>query len=276
VFWVEILKERPDGLVVVRNITEGAKVKVEEVSKPIEPELLYPLLRGRDVRRWAVSASARILVTHEPGMRLKAIPEKDMQVRFPRTFTYLRQFSSTLRGRKSRGVSDMLGKGAPFYTMFALGDYTFAPWKVVWREVAESLDAAVAGPVHVKSTVPDHTLIMVECKSETESHYLCAALNSSPSRHVVKAYIVLHPDPHIMERIRIPKYDPKDKLHNRLAELSMQAHELARTPAGSEPSAASRKLEAVEAQVDLESAKLWNLTASDLAEIQRSLKELTE
>jgi hypothetical protein len=30
----------------------------------------------------------------------------------------------------------------------------------------------------------------------------------------------------------------------------------------------------IEAQVDLESAKLWNLTASDLAEIQRSLKEL--
>ncbi len=62
----------------------------------------------------------------------------------------------------------------------------------------------------------------------------------------------------------------------RLAELSMQAHELARTPAGSEPSAVSRELQAVEAQVDLESAKLWNLSASDLAEIQRSLKELTE
>jgi hypothetical protein len=37
-----------------------------------------------------------------------------------------------------------------------------------------------------------------------------------------------------------------------------------------------RELEAVEAQVDLESAKLWDLSASDLAEIQRSLKELTE
>jgi hypothetical protein len=32
----------------------------------------------------------------------------------------------------------------------------------------------------------------------------------------------------------------------------------------------------VEARVDLESAKLWDLSASDLAEIQRSLKELTE
>ena len=32
----------------------------------------------------------------------------------------------------------------------------------------------------------------------------------------------------------------------------------------------------IEAQVDLESAKLWNLSASDLAEIQRSLEELIE
>jgi hypothetical protein len=30
----------------------------------------------------------------------------------------------------------------------------------------------------------------------------------------------------------------------------------------------------IEAQVDLESAKLWNVSASDLAEIQRSLKEM--
>jgi hypothetical protein len=64
--------------------------------------------------------------------------------------------------------------------------------------------------------------------------------------------------------------------YKRMAELSMQAHELAKTPARDKPQASSRKLEEVEAEVDLESAQLWNLTASDLAEIQRSLKELTE
>ena len=52
VYWVDIVYKRPDGLVVVRNITEGAKVKVDEVTETIEPDLLYPLLRGRDVQRW--------------------------------------------------------------------------------------------------------------------------------------------------------------------------------------------------------------------------------
>jgi len=32
----------------------------------------------------------------------------------------------------------------------------------------------------------------------------------------------------------------------------------------------------VKVQVDLESAKLWNLSVSDLAEIERSLRELSE
>ena len=65
-------------------------------------------------------------------------------------------------------------------------------------------------------------------------------------------------------------------MHKRLAELSMQAHELTKTPASDKSQASGRKLEEVEAEVDLESAKLWNLSVSDLAEIQRSLKELTE
>ena len=80
----------------------------------------------------------------------------------------------------------------------------------------------------------------------------------------------------LFEKGRIAKYDPKDKVHKRLAELSMQAHELAQAPAGSEPSAVGRELQAVDAQVDLEPTKLWNLSASDLGEIQRSLRELTE
>jgi len=66
VYWVDIVYKRTDGLVVVRNITEGAKVKVDEVTEPIEPDLLYPLLRGRDVQRWKAEPSAWIIVPHTP------------------------------------------------------------------------------------------------------------------------------------------------------------------------------------------------------------------
>ena len=33
----------------------------------------------------------------------------------------------------------------PFYSLFSVGDYTFASWKVVWPRISKSLVAAVVG-----------------------------------------------------------------------------------------------------------------------------------
>ena len=274
VYWVEPVLKRPEGLVVVRNLTEGAKIQVDEVTEPLEPDLLYPLLRGRDVRRWRAEPSALILITHEPGMRLRAIPEKDLQTRYPRTYGYLKRFEPVLRQRAAfkryftrpeRG--GRVTETGPFYSMFDVGDYTFAPWKVVWREVAHTLDASVALPHDGKPTVPDHTLILVECSGEEEANYLCAAVNSSPARLAVQAYIVLHPDPHILEHIRIPRYNPQDAVHRRLAELSQAAHQAARREDAAE-------LARLEAEIDRQAAQVWGLSQEELCEIQRSLREL--
>jgi len=275
VYWVNIAVRRPDGLVVVQNVTEAAKVKVDQVSETIEPDLLYPLLRGRDVQRWRALPSALTILTHEKGMRLNAIPEIDMQKRYPRTYGYLKRFETVLRPRAAfkryftrkdkRGV---VAETGPFYSMFNIGDYTFAPWKVVWREQASLFTAAVVGSADGKPIVPDHKLMLVDCALAREAHYLCAALNSGIVRLVVCSYAIeTQMDPHILEHITIPRFDPSNPVHARLAELSEQAHEVARRDAVGE-------LGCIEAEVDQQAAKLWGLTDRELAEIQRSLREL--
>ncbi len=268
VYWVDIVDERPDGLMVVRNITEGAKVKVDEVIEPIEPDLLYPLLRGRDVQRWQAKPSAWIIMTYlETGEGPRIIELSEMEYRYPRVLAYFRQFESVLK-RRTHYRHYFQPSGKPFYAMMPMPG-SFAPWKVVWREVAHTLDAAVASPLEGKPAVPAHTLVLIGCKSKEEAHYLCAALNSAPARLGVQAYIVLHPDPHILEHIRIPRYDPKDPVHRRLAELSVEAHRAAK--AGDR-----KRLERIEAEIDRAAARLWGLTREELAEIQRSLAELRE
>jgi len=161
----------------------------------------------------------------------------------------------------------MLKKGAPFYTMFAVGDYSLAPWKVVWREVSHRLDAAVAGSTDGKPTIPDHTLISVACETDEEAHYLCAALNSSPAGLAVQAYIVLHPDPHILERILVPRYDARDPVHQALSQLSALAHQAA-------CQGDAEALTRIEQEVDRQAARLWGLDDAELREIQSSLREL--
>jgi hypothetical protein len=270
VYWVNIVLKRPDGLVVVRNITEGAKVKVDEVTEPIEPDLLYPLLRGRDVQRWKAEPSAYIIVTHKPGMRLNAIPEKEMQECYPRTYGYFKRFEQTLLKRGGWEVKQMMKAGKPFYSMSEIGDYTFAPWKVVWREQASTMTASVVGLKDGKPVVPDHKLMLVGCASEDEAHFVCACLNSSIGQMVAVSYAVeIQMDPHILEHIRIPRFDRKNPVHLRLSELSKQAHEAAKV--GDE-----MRLREIEAEIDRQAAKLWGLSDDELRDIQQSLAELSE
>src|SRR5207253_1696981 len=83
VFWVEITAERPGSLALIANVTEGAKRKVPQTQAAVEKELLYPLLRGRDVSRWLAVPSASILMTQNPRTR-QGIDEQRMLSQYPR------------------------------------------------------------------------------------------------------------------------------------------------------------------------------------------------
>jgi methylase of polypeptide subunit release factors len=271
VYWVEIALKRPDGLVVVRNITEGARVRVNEVTEPIEPDLLYPLLRGRDVQRWRAEPSAWMIVPQDPGDPTRAYPEQQLQKDYPKTYGYLKRFERELRNRS--GYQQILSRRErEFYGVMDIGTYTFAPWKVVWTRLAR-IEAAVVGLHEGKPIVPQETVTLVECSSANEAHYICALVNSSPFQFAAISYSQeggkSMGSMHILEHIRIPRFDRKNPVHLRLAELSKQAHEAAEI--GDET-----RLREIEAEIDRQAAKLWGLSDDELRDIQQSLAELSE
>ncbi len=258
---------RPGGFLIVSNITEGAKRKVESTQAAIESDLLYPLLRGRDVQRWVPSPSAYILMTQDPKTRI-GINEEIMKVKYSKTYSYLKRFEATLRARKTQAVRHLMDRG-PFYSIFGVSDFTFAPWKVVWREVGNEINAAVVNEAPVENfprpVIPDHTCVFVSCKKKEEAHYICAVLNSTPARMAIKNYIVLHPDPHVLDNIGIPSFTEKNRIHLKLAHLSEAAHEAAMVGGSSE-------INRIEEEIDHCAALLWELTDQDVREIQRSLE----
>lgn len=267
VYWVEIIGERPNGLAVVANVTEDARRKVATMQAVLEAELLYPLLRGRDVTRWQASPSLHILMTQDPFTR-RGIASHVMEARYPKAYSYLSKHADILQTRAA--FRRYYAPADPYWSMFNVSPFTFAPWKVVWRELANEIDAAVVGHGQVlginKPVIPDHTCVLVDCTSEEEAHYLCALINSSPARLAVRSYIILHPDPHVLNHVRIPKFSATDPLHLRLAELSQAAH---RAVALGDRAEVCR----VEDEIDQYCMKLWGLTNQELAEIRRSLEE---
>jgi len=279
VYWVEVVMKRPDGLVVVRNITEGAKVEVDEVTEPIEPDLLYPLLRGRDVRRWHAEPSALILMVQDPIKR-RGIDEKELQMRYPRTYGYLKRFEPILRQRAAfrryftrKEQGGKVIETGPFYSMFDVGDYTFAPWKVVWLGFgAFKMKAAVVGKVNNKPVMTNQAMHpFLSLREEKEAHFLCACLNSSIFNFAVVSHTQLggksFAQANILDHIYIPRYNPEDTVHRRLAELSEKAHQAAQR-------GDTKELQKVEAEIDRQAARLWGLSDDELREIQQSLREL--
>jgi hypothetical protein len=266
VYWLQILKHNRDGTVEVRNITEGAKREIKPGVHTIEADLLYPLLRGREVKKWLVSSAgdARFLIVQDPQRR-RGIPEEELRDRLPRTYRYLKKYEKELRQRKSQSLRRLMAEC--FYAMFAVGEYTFAPYKVAWAEVSNQLQAGVVEPQGAMPVVPDHTVIIVPFDRAEEAYYLCAILNSSPANLAIQNYIVLHPDPHVLDRVRIPRYAPRAAAHRRLAQLSRRAHAIA--------SGQSRgSLADAEGQIDECVAEIWGLTSEELAAVQRSRTEM--
>jgi methylase of polypeptide subunit release factors len=265
IYWVEIVGTRPGGSAVVANITEGAKREVRNIQAAIELDLLYPLLRGRDVGRWTATPSAHILMVQDAETR-RGISVETMEKEYPKAHAYLSRFEKALRSRAA--FRRYFRETDPYWSMFNISAFTFSSWKVVWREQASTLTVAVIGPQEKRPVIPDHKLMMVEVASRREAHYLCAMLNSAPSRLVVAAYAVeIQINTHILENIAVPRFSQKDKIHSRLAELSDAAHKATAKDDNAE-------VKGIEDEVDHWAARLWGLSDEELAEIKRSLEEM--
>jgi len=264
-YWLEVKGSRPGGLAMVSNITEGAKRDFPSIQAAIEAELLYPLLRGRDVAKWKATPSASILMVQDPQTR-RGIAEERMERDFPKAHAYLARHEKILRSRAAfrRYYRDE----DPYWSMFNVSPFTFAKWKVVWREQASDFTAAVIDAVDGRPIVPDHKLMLVPLKTKKEANFLCGALNSAPCRFIVSAYAVsISMDTHILENVAVPEFDESKSAHIRLADLCDSAHKAA----AKENDAEVRE---IETEIDKAAAKLWGLSDGELAEINRSLGEM--
>lgn len=267
VFWVNVIAERGDGLLVVSNLTEGAKRIVESIQTAIESDYVFPLLRGRDVGRWHSEPSAYIIAPQQPDHPDKAVGESELKETHPKTYAYLKHFESIFSERQS-GVVKTLMEHGPSYSLYGIKSYTFSDFKVVWREVASFMTAAVVEPSKGKIVLPDHKLTLCAVNSKDEAHYLCSVLNSSLSAFAVNCFAIqTQMSTNVLDYLNVIKFNPKDRTHVGLAALSLQAHEA--KAIGDQDT-----VNTIEKRVDELAAEMWGLSVDELTEIQESLQDL--
>ncbi len=197
-----------------------------------------------------------------------------MKRRWPKTYAYLKQFegdpqnpvSGTLHGRS--GYRRYFKPSDPFYSMYNVGPYTVAKWKVVWREQSSRFQAAFCGARSKRVVLPDHKLMMVPCSSQHEADFLLAMLNSGPSLLAVHSYVIsTSTSTHVLINVAVPQFKKENINHTRLADLSQQCHVALQQNN-------EDKIAGLEAEIDEVAAGIWGITDAELKAIQKALADM--
>lgn len=229
VFWLEIRQVLSNGDLVVHNLPKMGKRKIQQVEERVESDLVFPAVRGSDIKRWNAIAQIYVLMSQDP-QKSEPYPEHQMKKEWPRTYGYLTKFKEILLTRGSKTVRQFAER-TEFYAMFGIGTYTIARYKVVWKRMASDIVAAVIAqyktPFGYKTVIPTDTTSLFATDNEDEAHYLCAVINSQPVREFIKSYSSAGRGfgaPSVMNHVGIPKYDPKNELHQKLGQVSKILH----------------------------------------------------
>ncbi len=283
VYWIDVISEQPNGLLITNPPLPSQKKKVKQVKQIVEKDLVYPLIRGRDVKKWYPTSEMGyiILPTNEEG---KNFSIHYMKVNFPNTYKYFSKFKQEL---EERSLYKLAGKDKIWFGIHVnIGKFTFAPYKVVWKYVAGKISGkaefstAVLEPVNdkfvgKKPVIPNEKLMLIPLDNKEEAYYVSGILNSSPAELLVASYVIETAiSTHILNKIKTPKFNPKNKLHLKLSQLSKKAHELAKKYYEQNDEKALKELKKVEEEIDKTVAKLYGINEKELKEIKRCLRIL--
>jgi hypothetical protein len=183
---------------------------------------------------------------------------------YPKTFAYFQKFREKML-KRPHYLQHFRAAQQPFWSMYNVGNYTFARHRVVWREQSSQFRCAVIEATTHSAPVADAKLIVVACNSADEAHYLAAALNSSPARFIVESYVVkVQISTHVLKHLAIPAYSSGDPVHKALAAQSKLCHKLA----AKEDTA---NLANAEVELDHLAAQLWKLNNHELSRVRATV-----
>jgi hypothetical protein len=300
VYWIEILSEEQNGLLITNPSLPGQKKKVKQVKKVVDKDLIFPLVRGRDVKKWYVKGDLGYILmpVNENG---KTLSHSDLKVKHQKTYQYFSNFVEDLVNRggepyktklkpyREKPFEDAERVAPPFYWLFN-AEPSLAPYKVVWKRISGAITgkavhfaSAVLEPGDVSYTdeklpvILNDSLILLPLNNPEEAYYVAGVLNSSIVLMLIASYTYeLRQETHITQYVKIPKYNPNNPLHQKLSELSKKAHEITREIYEEEREDLKEDLARVEEEIDKKVVELYGITENELKEIRKCLRILKE
>lgn len=245
---VYILKEPrkcDNGLLEIENdITRQRRQDIIDkgINKgKIEENYIYPMLGGRNISKWKVKSNEFMLVPHTSQYKY-GIPEEELAKECPETYQWLDFYHDELLKTRIQNGKFFNPKIQPFYRLDNVGEYTYSPYKVLWKEQTGSMSAVVVSTYYNsvpnpntdiftddKIIVVDSKVLMLDVYDESEAYYVCGIINSPNITDVIDGYAVsTNRGVDVLKYVAIPKFDTNNELHKKISEISKAIHELAK------------------------------------------------
>jgi len=140
----------------------------------LEEACTYPMLKSSDLANDLVAHRSRWMLVTQRFIGQDTSVVRDTT---PKTWAYLERHAQLLQDRASS-----IYEGRPPFSIFGVGEYSFAPWKVAISAFYKKLDFKVVGPMGSKPVVLDDTCYFLACQSQDEAECVARLLNSPPAR----------------------------------------------------------------------------------------------
>lgn len=244
VYILKTPKRDPSGFLRIENdITRQRRQDIKDKGVHIglvEETFIFPMLGGRNISKWRVKSNEFMIVPHS-ALYKYGIPPKELSKSFPYTYMWLDYYHDELLNTRIQNGKFFNPKINPFYRLDNVGEYTYAPYKVLWKEQAGSMSAVVVS-TYLRSIpnadpelfsadkiiVVDSKVLMLDVYDEMEAYYVCGIINAPIITEVVDGYAIsTNRGVDVLKYIAIPKYDASDEKHNVIAEISKRIHSMA-------------------------------------------------
>ena len=237
VYFVPIINSK-DNLVQVRSRPEAGKKDIGKAKTAwVEATLIYPLIKGAGdfeacyLRLDNPKRSDEDLYTFVPNRGIgnddyEACGNEMNAAGLSKTKAWFSHYHVLLNARSTYRRQM---KGAPFFAIYNVGDYTFLPWKVVWPEMSSRFYAAVAGSATVpgigtRPYVPDHKVYFAAFDDKEPACFLCGLLNTPMVREWIESHNVSIQVGDVFKHMRLPEFNNERPEHVKLAKLVKKAH----------------------------------------------------
>lgn len=147
----------------------------------IEHDLVYPLLKSSDIKKYEEHSINRFIILPQ---RKVGDDTSLLALTHPLAYAYLTKYEDIFHKRKSS-----IYKDKDRFSIFGIGDYSFKPYKIVVSSLYKDIHFTLVTQSEGKPVMVDDTCYQLDFNNLEEAKHICDALNSKEIKSLLQSLV---------------------------------------------------------------------------------------